>query len=76
MKVPKYIRDKMHRVAALERQAAIVMGEIEGWLLRNGVAEEELYSGGYLRCGDGVSLEELEYGDDVTELLVKKLEAM
>lgn len=76
MRVPNYIQDKMHRVATLERQSTLLMCEIEGWLLRNGVAEEDLYSGGRLRCGDGVSLEELEYGEDITELLVKKLEAM
>lgn len=76
MRVPKYIQDKMHRVVALERQAAQVMFEIEEWLLRNGVTKEDLDNGGFLRCGDGVSLEELEYGNDITELLVEKLEAL
>lgn len=37
MRVPKYIQDKMHRVAALERQATLVMGEIEGWLMSENV---------------------------------------
>lgn len=76
MRVPKYIQDKMHRVAALNRQAGFVMFEIEEWLLRNGIAREDLDNGGFLRCGDGVSLEELEYGEDITELLVEKLEAI
>lgn len=76
MKVPKYIQDKMHRVVALERQSAQLVFDIEEWLLRNGVTREDLDNGGYLRCGDGVSLEELEYGNDITELLVEKLEAM
>lgn len=76
MKVPKYIQDKMHRVAELQRQSDRLIWEIEEWLRRNGVTEEDLDNGGYLRCGDGVSLEELEYGEDITELLVEKLEAM
>lgn len=76
MKVPKYIQDKMRRVAALERQAGNLMFEIEEWLYRNGVTKEDLDNGGYLRCGDGISLVELEYGEDITELLVEKLEVM
>lgn len=76
MKVPKYIQDKMHRVAIIQRQSDALMYEIEEWLLRNGVTKEDLDNGGYLRCGDGISLEELEYGEDITELLVEKLEAM
>lgn len=76
MKVPKYIQDKMHRVAELEVRSREVMSEIEDWLLRNGVSEDNLGNGGLLRCGDGCSLEELEYGNDITELLVEKLEAM
>lgn len=76
MRVPKYIQDKMHRVAELQRQSDRLIWEIEEWLRRNGVTEEDLDNGGYLRCGDGVSLEELEYGEDITELLVGKLEAM
>ncbi len=76
MKVPKYIEDKMHRIARLHRQAHEEMQAIEDWLLRNGVSPDDLDNGGCLRCGDGESLEELEYGIDVTELLVAKLEAM
>lgn len=76
MKVPKYIQDKMHRVAALNRQSDQLMWEIEQWLLHNGAKEDDMENGGYLRCGDGVSLEELEYGVDITELLVEKLEAL
>lgn len=76
MKIPKYIQDKMHRVADLAQQKGRLMWEIEQWLLRNGLTEDDLENGGYLRCGDGVSLEELEYGTDITEFLVEKLEAM
>ena len=76
MRVPKYIQEKMHRVAELQRQSDRLIWEIEEWLRRSGVTEEDLDNGGYLRCGDGVSLEELEYGEDITELLVEKLEAM
>lgn len=76
MRVPKYIQDKMHRIARLQRQAAEEMKSVEGWLLSNGVSDEDLDNGGYFRCGDGISLEELEYGEDITEFLVEKLEAM
>ena len=75
MRVPKYIRDKMHRVVELEIKASELMLEIDEWLLRNGIPEEWLTNGGELRCGDGASLEELEYGIDVVDLIAEKLAA-
>ncbi len=70
MKVPGYIRYKMHRIASLCSQASALMREVEKWLEAHGVDTSE--EG--LRCGDGCSLEELEYGIDITDLICDRLE--
>lgn len=61
MKVPEHIRHKMHRLAALNSKAAALSREIDDWLIKRGFDIEEL------RCGDGYSLEELDYGNDITD---------
>lgn len=68
VKVPKYIKDKMKSVLYHQRLSAKKMQEVEEWLECNGFDVDEL------RCGDGASLEELEYGNDVIEDLLAKLE--
>ena len=50
--------------------------QLTEYIARLSFSEEDLESGGILRCGDGVSLEELEYGIDVVDLIVKKVEEM
>lgn len=68
MKIPKYIKAKMHRVATLQTQASISMKEIGDYLTQNGYDIETI------RDGSGDSLEELDYGNDVTDELCERLE--
>lgn len=70
IKVPKYIQNKMHKVAEYSNKIGKYMGEIEQWLLDNDIDSDDTN----LRKGDGYSLEELEYGNDCTELIVERLE--
>lgn len=60
MRVPNYIKVKMHRIATLQKQSALLSAEVDNWFIEHGFSIEEL------RCGDGQSLEELDYGNDVT----------
>lgn len=71
-KVPKYIKKKMHEVARLERKSSEIMDEIEEWLIKNGI-DTSVDNG--LRAGDGIGLDELEYGNDCTEKLCNIIEA-
>ena len=73
MKVPKYIREKMRRVAALNNEADKEMKKIEDWLEKHGIGTSYTRGGG-LRDGCGCSLEELEYGNDVTDELCEWIE--
>lgn len=68
MKVPKYIREKMHRCAVLNAQADAEMEAVEEWLQKRGIDTETL------RDGSGCSLEELEYGNDITDELCDRIE--
>ena len=70
MKVPKYIKNRMRRVAANALIVDFYMREIEEWLEANGFNVEEL------RDGSGCSLEELEYGIDITEELCERIESI
>ena len=70
MKVPKYIKNRMRRVAANALIVDFYMREIEEWLETNGFDVEEL------RDGSGCSLEELEYGIDITEELCERIESI
>ena len=60
MRVPEYIKKKMRRVASLNNAAAREMFEIEHWLEDHGI---DTSTEGILRAGDGIGLEELEYGN-------------
>lgn len=68
MKVPEYIRNKMHRAAALHAEAARLMSHVDIWFENQGYSVEDL------RCGDGFSLEELDYGNDVTDAFCERIE--
>lgn len=68
MKIPKYIKNKMHRIAELQAQASDLMKEVEEYLLCHGFCIEAI------RDGSGYSLEELDYGNDVTDVLCERLE--
>lgn len=68
MKIPKHIKDKMHRIADLHRKAAELSREVDAWFIDHGFDMDDL------RCGDGFSLEELDYGNDVTDILCARIE--
>lgn len=69
MKVPEYIRRKMHRAAQLHAEASKLTKQIDEWFESRGYVAEDL------RCGDGFSLEELDYGNDVTDILCDRIES-
>lgn len=69
MKVPEYIRRKMHRAAKLHAEASKLTRQVDDWFESRGYAAE------VLRCGDGLSLEELDYGNDVTDILCDRIES-
>ena len=70
MKVPKYIREKMHRSALHARMVSDLDREVGIWLEQNGIDVEKLSDGG------GSGYEELSYGNDVTDELCAQIEQM
>ena len=68
MKVPKYIRKKMHQIALYAGLAAKLDCEVGLWLERNGIDVEKLSDGG------GGGYEELGYGNDITDELCARIE--
>ena len=68
MKIPKHIREKMHKMADLQRKAADLSILVDNWFIEHGFNIEEL------RDGSGISLEELDYGNDVTDLFCDRVE--
>ena len=70
MVIPKYIRSKMHLCARHACQAATYNFEVANWLEKHGIDVEDISD------GDGSSLEELMYGNDVTDELCARIGAM
>lgn len=70
MKVPKYIREKMHRIALHARMVSDLDREVGIWLEQNGIDVEKLSDGG------GSGYEELSYGNDVTDELCAQIGLM
>lgn len=70
MVVPNYIRSKMHLCANHARQAAKYDFEVANWLEKHGVDVETISN------GDGNFFEELMCGNDVTDELCARIEAM
>lgn len=70
MKVPKYIRKKMHQIALYAGMAARLDREVGLWLERHGVDMERLSD------GSGCGYEELGYGNDTTDELCELIEQM
>ena len=70
MKVPKYIREKMHRIALHARMVSDLDREVGIWLEQNGIDVEKLSDGG------GSGYEELSYGNDVPDELCAQIEQM
>ena len=50
MKVPEYIRQKMHRAAKLHAEASRIIRQVDEYFEGRGYTPENL------RCGDGFSL--------------------
>ena len=70
MKVPKYIRKKMHQIALYAGMAAKLDREVGFWFGQHGIDVEKLSDGG------GWGYEELSYGNDVTDELCAQIEQM
>ena len=70
MVIPKYIRSKMHLCASHASKAAKYDHEVGIWLEEHGVDVESISN------GDGTSFEELLNGNDVTDELCARIEAM
>lgn len=68
MKVPKYIKEKMHEIARLSKRTQTIVGEVEQYFRNRD------YDIDALRVNDGISLTELDCGNDVTEKLCKAIE--
>ena len=61
MEVPKYIQDRMRKVAKYAKRMSEEMRIVDEWFYTHGYDVE------LLRAGDGSTLEELEYGNDITD---------
>ena len=70
MVIPNYILSKMHLCARHACQAATYNFEVANWLEKHGIDVEDISD------GDGSSFEELMYGNDVTDELCARIEAM
>ena len=68
VKIPKHIRDKMHRLADLHNKAAELSTVVDNCFVDHGFDIEEL------RDGSGIALEELDYGNDVTDAFCERVE--
>lgn len=68
MKVSKTIQNKMHRLAKLTAQASEIAREINNYFEDNG------YDIDGLRNGDGETLDELDYGNDITDAFCARIE--
>lgn len=65
MIVSKEIQRKMHKLAKLTSQAVILDREINDYFESKGYDIDEL------RAGDGNTLDELNYGNDITDQFVE-----
>lgn len=72
MKIPKYIREKMHLIAKLNYKARQETNDLEEWLEKHGV-DTSIYG---LRRDDGCSLVELDDGNDITDELCERLQGI
>ena len=68
MRISKDIQGKMHKLAQLTSQAAMLDREINNYFESKGYDVDEL------RSGDGTTLDELDYGNDITATFVKDFE--
>lgn len=69
MKIPKHIQDRMHKAAKYAQKMSDEMRIVDAWFEHHG------YDSEILRSGDGYSLEELEYGNDITDVFCADFES-
>ena len=72
MKIPKYIEEKLHRIAKLNAELKVLDKEIEDFLTKKGIDPDELRGMGLDSNGKAGPdyLTELDNGNDVTEELI------
>lgn len=68
MKIPKHIKNKMKSAARHYQIGSSLMQEINDWFEKNGYPPEQI------RTGDGYSLEEIEYGNDMVDIFCVRFE--
>lgn len=68
MKIPKHIINKMHKLAKLNSESMKLSHEIDNWFMENGFNIESL------RSGTGRTLDELDYGNDITDEFIEELQ--
>jgi hypothetical protein len=68
MRISKDIQRKMHKLAQLTSQAAMFDKEINDYFESKGYDIDEL------RSGDGTTIDELNYGNDITNTFVNDFE--
>lgn len=68
MRISKDIQRKMHKLAQLTSQAVMLDREINNYFESKGYDVDEL------RSGDGTTLDELDYGNDITATFVNDFE--
>ena len=68
MKISKSIQNKMHKLAKLTSQSCVLDREINEYFEGKG------YNIDGLRSGDGRTLDELNYGNDITDIFVEEFE--
>lgn len=77
MKVPKYIIEKMHRLARLSAEAEALSAEIDDYFERKGIDPDELRGASFMDVPSINThidyLTELECGNDVTDEFIDYL---
>lgn len=68
MRISKDIQRKMHKLAQLTSQATMLDKEINDYFESKGYDIDEL------RSGDGTTIDELNYGNDITNTFVNDFE--
>jgi hypothetical protein len=69
MKIPKHIKQKMHRLARIHQDADRIALELTMYFDGQGFDTDDIWE------AKGLCLEELECGNDITEELCRSLEA-
>ncbi len=72
-KVPKYIKNKMRLLALFSRRAMELSKEIDGWFENQGYNTDPNAENS-LRSGSGLTLDELDNGNDISEAFAEAFE--